>query len=148
MQHRTSVRVTCMAVAGKQPTFSGQKKLVKPHAVLQQVSFYTRTTSLTVDIAIYISFLDSGNRIQPAVRNQESCLLPVAKGPCFGLMKRYAFNMVWVTFSVTEYQVQTVWISRRRTGVNYSLTVAAKVMATISQLQINASRLVAVHCPV
>lgn len=32
------------------------------------------------------------NIVQSAVRNQESCLLPIAKGPCFGFMKRYAFN--------------------------------------------------------
>ncbi|KAI9565498.1 hypothetical protein GHT06_009290 [Daphnia sinensis] len=32
------------------------------------------------------------NVVQSAVRNQESCLLPIAKGPCFGFMKRYAFN--------------------------------------------------------
>ncbi|EFX79782.1 hypothetical protein DAPPUDRAFT_304363 [Daphnia pulex] len=30
--------------------------------------------------------------IHASVRNQESCLLPVAKGPCFGFMKRYGFN--------------------------------------------------------
>lgn len=144
-----------MAVAVKRPTFSERKKLVKPHVVLQQVSFYLKEKQLqrpkySFSIFWFAAFL--GNIVQSAVRNQESCLLPIAKGPCFGFMKRYAFNKVWLHWFSRHCsrasEEQIVWSSRRRTGVNCSLMEAAKVTATISQVQINVSRLVAVHCPV
>lgn len=68
----------CQSTCGSTASKNQLKPLMKSNLIIHCINF----------------FIFQETVIHASVRNQESCLLPVAKGPCFGFMKRYGFNKV------------------------------------------------------